>query len=101
MHLLSQKPKTYNNFMIWAACCLAFFGFLQVSEFTTPYDMQFDEEVHLCHDDISVDCRDNPQALQIRLKQSKTDPFHRGVSIYPGKTENNLCPVKGILCTER
>ena len=31
------------------------------------------------------------------MKQSKTDPFRRGVSIYLGKTENNLCLVKGIL----
>ena len=59
--------------------------------------MQFDEEVHLCLDDISVDCRDNQQALRIRLKQSKTDPFCKGVSIYLGKTENNLYPVEGIL----
>ena len=97
MHLISQKPKTYNNSMMWAACCLAFFGFLRVSEFTIPSYTQFDEEVHLCLDDISVDCRDNPQALRLRLKQSKTDPFRRGVSIYLGTTENNLCPVKGIL----
>ena len=96
MHLISQKPKTYNNSMMWVACCLAFFGFLRVSEFTIPSDTQFDEEVHLCLDDISVDCRGNPQALRLRLKQSKTDPFRRGVSIYLGTTEN-LCPVKGIL----
>ena len=97
MHLISQKPKTYSNSMMWAACCLAFFGFLRVSEFTIPSDTQFDEEVHLCLDDISVDCRDNPQVLRLRLKQSKTDPFRRGVSIYLGTTESNLCPVKGIL----
>ena len=97
MHFLSQKPKTYNNSMIWAACCLALFGFLRVNEFTILFDMQFDEEVHLCLDDISVDCRDNQQALRIRLKQSKTDPFRKGVSIYLGKTENNLYPVEGIL----
>ena len=60
MYLLSQKHKTYNNSMIWAACCLAFFGSLWVSEFTIPSDVQFDEEAHLCLVDISVDCRNNP-----------------------------------------
>ena len=97
LQLAFNITKAYNNSMMWVACCLAFFGFLKVSEFTIPSDMQFDEEVHLCLDDISVDCRGNPLALRLRLKHSKTDPFRRGVSIYLGTTENNLCPVKGIL----
>ena len=95
--LIWQTPKTYTNLMIWAAWCLAFFGFLRVSEFTIPSNSQFDEASHLCLNDISIDSRDNPKMLQIRLKQSKTDPFRRGVSIYLGTTESNLCPVKGIL----
>ena len=33
----------------------------------------------------------------IRIKQSKTDPFHQGVYIYLGRTDNNICPIKAIL----
>ena len=77
--------------------CLPFFGFLRLSEFTIPSDSQFDKALHLCLNNISIDNRDNPKLLQIRLKQSKTDPFRRGVSIYLGATESNLCPAKGIL----
>ena len=33
----------------------------------------------------------------MRLKQSKTDPFRRGVSIYLGRTQTDLCPVVAIL----
>ena len=32
----SQQPHCYNNIMMWAACCLAFFSFLCASNFTIP-----------------------------------------------------------------
>ena len=95
--LLSKQPHSYTNIMIWAACCLAFFGFLRVSEFTVPADNQYDESCHLSFNSMSVDDRDNPQQLRISIKQSKTDPFCKGVDICLGTTGDNICPVKGIL----
>ena len=83
--------------MIWAACCLAFFGFLRVSEFTIPANDQYDESCHLSFNSISVDNRSNPQQLRISIKQSKTDPFRKGVDIFLGTTGDTVCPVKGIL----
>ena len=97
LQLLSQRPKSYMNVMTWAACCLAFFGFLRISEFTVPSDDQFDQACHLCLSDIALDNRDNPQMLQVKIKQSKTDPFRKGVNIYLGATKRDLCPIKGIL----
>lgn len=32
----SLRPSDYDNIMMWAACALAFFGFLRCSEFTVP-----------------------------------------------------------------
>ena len=81
---LSQQPHCYNNILIWVACCLAFFGFLQVSEFTAPSDIWYDNDCHLSIDDISIDSRDNPQLLKVTIKQSKTDPFRVGVDLYLG-----------------
>ena len=45
--LLAKQPDSYFNIIIWAACYLAFFGFLRVSEFTFPADDQYDESCHL------------------------------------------------------
>jgi len=73
--LLSEEPHSCDNILLWAACCLAFFGFLRVNEFTIPNETSYDSECHLSLSDISVDNRDQPQLLKVTIKQSKTDPF--------------------------
>jgi len=95
--LLSEEPHSFDNILLWAACCLAFFGFLRVSEFTIPNDTSYDSECHLSLSDISVDNRDQPQLLKVTIKQSKTDPFRKGVDLYLGATSETLCPVKALL----
>ena len=95
--LLARQPSSYYNIMIWAACCLAFFGFLRVGEFTVPADDQYDESCHLSFSSISIDSRVNSQQLRIIIKQSKTDPFRKGVSIFLGAIGETICPVRGIL----
>ena len=61
--------------MVWAACCLGFFAFLRVGEFTVPDDTSYDHSVHLSFGDIALDDLKNPTVLQVSIKQSKTDPF--------------------------
>ena len=95
--LLLKRPQPYDNIMIWAACCLAFFGFLQVSEFTVPAQNQYDHTIHLSIFDVSIDDKDSPQLLRVRIKQSKTDPFRQGVDIYLDRTDEAICPIRGIL----
>ena len=95
--VLSSQPHSYKNIMPWAACCLAFFGFLRVSEFTTPNLTDYDPSVHLSRQDVSINNRENPSVLKINIKQSKTDPFRQGVQIYLGTTNSDVCPIFGIL----
>ena len=83
MQLLSQRPKSYMNVMTWAACCLAFFGFLRFSKFTIPSDDLFDQGCHLCLSDVVIDNRDNPKTLQVNIKQSKI-PLSQGSQHLPG-----------------
>ena len=61
--VLSSQPQSYKNIMLWAACCLAFFGFLRVSEFTTPNLTDYDPSVHLSLQDVYIDNRENPRVM--------------------------------------
>ncbi len=35
--------------------------------------------------------------IRVTIKQSKTDPFRKGIDLFIGKTESDLCPVAAIL----
>ena len=83
--------------MLWAACCLAFFGFLRVGEIVTPSDTEFDPGANLGVGDLTVDQVAAPTIIRVSIKQSKTDPFQRGVDLFLGKSGSDLCPVSAIL----
>ena len=83
--------------MLWAACCVGFFGFLRAGEFTVSSNREFDPSSALTLEDVAVDQHANPSMIQINLKQSKTDPFRHGVDIFLGRTNMDLCPVAALL----
>ena len=88
---------TWDTRMVWAACCLGFFAFLRVGEFTVPDNASYDQSVHLSFGDIALDDLKNLTVLQVCIKQSKTDPFRKGVTLYVGRTGVDLCPVAAVL----
>ena len=83
--------------MIWAACCIAFFGLLQVSEFTTPTQTHFNPSSHLSLSYIALDSRTSSQVIRITLKQSKTDQLRHRTHLYLGKTGHHVCPIGAII----
>lgn len=80
--------------MLWAACCVGFFGFMRAGEFTCT---QGGQSPPLTVKDVAVDERANPSMVRIHLMHSKTDPFRHGVDIYLGRTGRDLCPVAALL----
>jgi hypothetical protein len=91
----SPTGHTHDTKMIWAACTLAFFAFLRAGEMTVPNNQAFNQSTHLSIADVAVDA--SPAILQIKIKQSKTDLFRRGVELYVGRTGSNLCAVSAML----
>ena len=83
--------------MVWAACCIAFFGFLRIGEMTAPDVGSYDPSVHLSFGDVTVDDQRRPTFMKITIKQSKTDPFRKGVTLYIGRTNSDICPVAALL----
>ena len=83
--------------MLWVAACLCFFAFMRAGELTIPGDGQYDPGAHLSITDIAFDHPTRPNMLKVTLKQSKTDPFRRGVNLFVGATGSDLCPVAALL----
>ena len=60
----------YLTLMLWSSFTLAFYGFLQFSEFTSPSASQFNPLVHLSTTNVSFT---STGCLALHLKASKTD----------------------------
>ena len=93
---LAHTPNDPHCVMIWAACCIAFFGFLRCSEFTIPIQQKFDLEVHLTLNDIAINNKSTPSVVCFIIKQSKIDPFRQGVDLFLGIT----CRSSSVSCQE-
>ena len=87
----------WDSKLLWAACCLCFFAFLRAGEMTVPSDRYFDPAVHMCVGDVAIDDPTQPSMLRVTIKQSKTDPFRKGVNLFVGRTHSPLCPVAAVL----
>ena len=94
--ILAQEPQAYANLMLWAACCVGFFGFLRCSEFLIPDGTTFDPEVHLAVNDLTYVMSADPPYVELRIKASKTDQLRRGTTISLGSTRGEMCPVAAL-----
>ena len=70
---------------------------MRAGEITVPSQDAYDPTSHLSFNDIAVDAHTNPTVMEIRVKASKTDPFRRGVNLYIGRTNNDLCPIAAMM----
>ena len=61
-----------------------------------PTDSHFDPDAHLCYS-AAVNNSSIPRVIRITIRQSKTDPFRKGVNLFLGRTSVDLCPVEFLL----
>ena len=59
-----------------------------------PY---YDPGARLCYADIALGDARKPSFMWVRIKQSKTDPIHRGIDLFVGQKGADLCPVAALL----
>ena len=93
--VLFPSPTTfpYDSLMLWAACCLSFFGFLRSGEATA----QTASSIPIHYYDVSTDSHTDPSMVRVFMRQSKTDPYGKGAFIYLGRTRQDICPVVALL----
>ena len=89
--------RIVDHLMFWAACCLAYFGFLRSAEFPVPSLQAYSPVYNLNVSDISVDALDQPTCIRVNIKASKTDTFRKGCLIYIGKARPPLYAVEALL----
>ena len=76
MHIIFQSLNfsVYNHTMLWAACCLGFFGFLRAGEFTV--NSPFNPDIHLAVSDVQADSLVNPSSFRIHIKVAQNSFQH-------------------------
>ena len=79
--------------MLRTACIVAFYGFLRCGEFTVSKASQFDPHINLCIEDVVF----HTDLVVLKLKQSKTDPFRKGINIQLHKLGQLICPYTILL----
>ena len=69
MHIIFQSLNFYNHTMLWAACCLGFFGFLHSVEFTV--NSHFNPNIAVS--DVQAESLVNSGSFRIYIKCSIKD----------------------------
>ena len=83
-----------DNAMLWVACCLGFFWFLQAAEFTM--NSSSDPSVDFTPADLQVNSSTNLQSFRIFIKCANTDPFQHGCFIFLFHGSVPRCPVSAL-----
>ena len=81
----------YTNSLMKAVLLSAYFGFLRCGEFTVSKNFQPD--VNMTFDDIRL----FDDYLTLHLKQSKTDPFRKGITLMIFRTGSSLCAYTAVV----
>ena len=98
--LRSIKQKIQNSThsdherkMLWCACLFAYYGFMRVSEYTSPKRWDHDPQSRVLLMKQVVYGKNN---IHIHLKKSKTDPTQRGTDITIARNNTKLCPLRAL-----
>ena len=92
--LWAGQAIEFDTIMLWAARCTAFFGFSGwVNSLAHMQSRVMGLLIACMSVDVAVADHSNPSLVRIHLQKSKTDQLGRGVDIYLGRTDEDLCPL--------
>lgn len=70
-----ERSDNQEKRVLWAVCCMAFFGFLHLGELLLVKAGDFNPRLHLAWGDMAVDDQQSQRILRFHIKQYKMDPF--------------------------
>ena len=91
-NLFNSSRLYQDKIMLWAAITTAFFGFLRISEYTSPRKTSFDPSITLMKQDLAI----TSEGAWLWIKASKTDPFREGVTVRIAANNTILCPINAL-----
>ena len=80
----STPMQDHQRVMLWAACCIRYFGFMRTGELTAS---RFNQGEQLAISDVAVDSHSSPTIVRLFLRKAMTDPFRTGVHIFLGEDQ--------------
>ena len=83
----------YDARLLWAAACVAFFGFLHLGKVSPPTSTA---PAALLVGDVAILKPPSSSMVRLHLKKSKTNPFGNDINISLGMTGQDICPVTAI-----
>ena len=99
LQILRASPAAFPDVvearLLWAACCLGYFGFMRSGEFTFSHNSAYPPAIQAS--DMAVDSHDSPSLVKVTLWRAKSDPFGKGINLFFGKTNTPICLVAGLL----
>ena len=93
----SREVHNYDHILIWAVCCVSFFGFFRLGELIPSSVSAFDPAMHMLLADVAADCPSRPTLISLQLKWAKTDQFGRGATVFLSRSDSDVCPVAALL----
>ena len=87
----ASDMSPYDVALTWAACTLAFFGFLRCAEFTAVGLRRF-TDTNLRREDV----KPSDDNFLVFLRGSKTDPFRQGHTIVISPSGRSVCAVRAL-----
>ena len=88
--------RKFEDSMLWAACCSAFYSCLRASEFTASAEA-LSMNKYMSIKDLRIDNLSSPQVVFIKLRFSKTDQFDQGCVINLARSDSNICPAIALM----
>ena len=96
LQAVTPSPISHDDINVNAAFKLAFVGFLRMGEFTHTKQRAADRQAFAAANLTRSDVRLAADHATVRLKRSKTDELHQGVTIVVAATGEHNCPVQGL-----